>query len=249
MQTLTAHLGQKGGAERCKPGLPKMLVLADIERLSPDAQACLDSHLGGIGAPDAAVVATTALAPEHLARVAGFRRDLWLRFSVHPVCLAPLSSRRADIPLLADAMASAIAERWRIRRPALADRATDELVAAALSGNLTEPETALASAIPAAPPSQPITAELVLQAQQGLAEGAHAAMPAGSFDDWLAQPLSTGTFSVTKIESHIFRAAVDRASGNLSAAAQSLGLSRAQLANRVNGAARGSHAAVPEPEG
>lgn len=135
--------------------MPKMLVLADIERLSPDAQACLDSHLGGIGAPDAAVVATTALAPEHLARVAGFRRDLWLRFSVHPVCLAPLSSRRADIPLLADAMASAIAERWRIRRPALADRATDELVAAALSGNLTEPETALASAIPAAPPSQP----------------------------------------------------------------------------------------------
>ena len=52
------------------------------------------------------------------------------RFSVHPVCLAPLSARRADLPLLADARVSAIAERLRIRCPDPAAGATDVLAGA-----------------------------------------------------------------------------------------------------------------------
>jgi DNA-binding NtrC family response regulator len=115
--TLAQHLGPKAGAAKRQPGGAKLLVLEDIERLSPDAQACLEGQLGEMTARETIVAATTTLAPKELARVAGFRRDLWLRFSVHPVCLASLSSRRADVPLLADAMVSAIAERLRIFLP------------------------------------------------------------------------------------------------------------------------------------
>ena len=211
-----------------------MLVLEDIELLSQEAQACLLGHLDEAAARETTVVATTTLSPKQLARVEGFRRDLWLRFSVHPVCLASLSSRRADIPLLADAMVSAIAERLRIRRPALAEGAADVLVAADLSGNLIEQEATLASAILTLPPGKPITAETLLQTQQGLAEPDHADLPSSSFDAWLGQALAKGCISLTSIEIQIYRTAMDQASGNLSAAARSLGLSRAQLAYRLN---------------
>ena len=211
-----------------------MLVLEDIELLSQEAQACLLGHLDEAAARETIVVATTTLSPKQLARVEGFRRDLWLRFSVHSVCLASLSSRRADIPLLADAMVSAVAERLRIRRPALAEWAADVLVAADLSGNLIEQEATLASAILTLPPGKPITAETLLQTQQGLAEPDHADLPSSSFDAWRGQALAKGSISLTSIEIQIYRTAMDQASGNLSAAARSLGLSRAQLAYRLN---------------
>ena len=237
--TLVRHLGPKGGTLKRKQGVPKMLSLEDIELLSQETQACLDGHLGEMGERETMVAATTALAPKDLARVDGFHRDLWLRFSVHPVCLAPLSARRADVPPLADAMVSAIAERLRIRRPALADWATDVLAAADLSVNLTELEAILVSAILATPSGQPITAETLLVAQRGLAETMPADLPASSFDAWLTQALSQGSISLAAPEMHICRTALDRASGNLSAAARSLGLSRAQLAYRL-GRAEGS---------
>jgi hypothetical protein len=240
VQRLAQQLGAKAGAAVRRQNVPKMLVLEDIELLSQEAQACLDGHLGELAKRETVIVATTSLAPRQLARVEGFRRDLWLKFSVHPICLAPLSSRRADVPLLADAMVSAIAERLRIRPPAFADGATNVLAAAALTGNLTELEATLASAILIAPADQPITAEALQEAQQGLAEADQADSAVSSLDGWLSRALSKGNLSMTELEMHIYHSAVDRAAGNLSAAARSLGLSRAQLAYRIKGGAKAS---------
>jgi transcriptional regulator with GAF, ATPase, and Fis domain len=234
VQALAQLLAPKGGAAKRKPGVPKMLVLKDIELLSKEAQAFLDGHLGEMGERETIIVATTSLAPKQLARIPGFRRDLWLRLSVQPVCLAPLSARRADVPLLADAMVSAIAERLRIRRPHLDEGATGVLAAAALTGNLTELETMLTSAILAAPPGQSITADALVKAQQSLADDDRDDVPSSSFDAWLEQALAGGRFNITEMEQHVYRTALARASGNLSSAARSLGLSRAQLAYRLN---------------
>ena len=131
-------------------------------------------------------------------------------------------------------MVSAIAERLRIRCPALAEGAFDVLAARTLTGSLTELEATLVSAILAAPPGQPITAKSLQDAQSGLVEADHAGQPSSSFDAWLVQALSKGGISMTEIELRIYRTAVDRAAGNLSAAARSLGLSRAQLAYRLD---------------
>lgn len=61
--TLAQHLGQKGTAKR-KQGVPRILVLEDIELLSQEAQACLDVHLGEMAECETVMVATTSLAQD-----------------------------------------------------------------------------------------------------------------------------------------------------------------------------------------
>lgn len=233
--TLAQHLAVRPGTPKRKTGAQKMLLLDDIELLPPDAQAHLAGHLGDTGERDSIVVAaTTTLEPRQLARVPGFRHDLWLRFSVHPIRLAALSSRRVDLPLLAEAMVSSVAERLRITRPTLASGATEALSAAPLTGNLTELEAMLTSAILMAPPGSPITPEMLLEAQAGVGWQDQQTTSAGSFDAWLEEALLQGTLRIDEIEARIYRTAVARASGNLSAAARALGISRAQLAYRLD---------------
>jgi transcriptional regulator with GAF, ATPase, and Fis domain len=113
---------------------------------------------------------------------------------------------------------------------------------------LTELEATLTSAILAAPPGKTITTEMLLQAQRGLASPVLADLPPIDFDEWLNRALSKGSISMTRLEMHIYRTAVDRASGNLSAAARSLGLSRAQLAYRLDRAKGSQPAAQLNPQ-
>jgi Activator of aromatic catabolism/V4R domain/Bacterial regulatory protein, Fis family/Sigma-54 interaction domain len=234
-QTLAQHLAVKSLPARRKTGAQKMLLLDDIELLPADAQALLAGHLGDTGERDSIVVAaTTTLEPRQLASVPGFRHDLWLRFSVHPIRLASLSSRREDLPLLAEAMVSSVAERLRITRPTLAPGATEVLTAAPLTGNLTELEALLTAAILVVPAGTPISPDALLQAQAGLGGLSQAVDPAASFDALLDEALLQGTLRLDEIETRIYRTAVDRAAGNLSAAARALGISRAQLAYRLD---------------
>lgn len=58
---------------------------------------------------------------------------------------------------------------------------------------------------------------------------------------WIEQTLKAGALSMPELESEVYRAAVGRTGGNLSAAARLLGITRAQLAYRLG--ARGGRAA------
>jgi transcriptional regulator with AAA-type ATPase domain len=232
---LAQQLAVRAGAPRRKIGAQKMLLLDDIELLPPDAQAHLAGHLGDTGERDSIVVAaTTTLEPRLLARVPGFRHDLWLRFSVHPIRLAPLAARRGDLPLLCEAMVSSVAERLRITRPVLAPGCSELLAAAPLTGNLTELEAILTAAILRVPPGAAITPEVLHEVQAGLASPEPETAAVGSFDAWLDEALLQGTLQIEDIQNRIYRTAVDRAAGNLSAAARALGISRAQLAYRLD---------------
>lgn len=234
VQSLAQQLTVRSASPKRKSGAQRMLLLDDIELLPPDAQAHLAGHLGDTGERDSIVVAaTTTLEPRQLARVAGFRHDLWLRFSVHPIRLASLSSRRADLPLLSEAMVSSVAERLRITRPTLAPGAVEVLMSAPLSGNLTELEALLTAAILMVPSGTPITSDVLLAAQANLEVAGQDDASLGSFDAWLEESLLQGSLRIDEIENRIYRTAVDRASGNLSAAARTLGISRAQLAYRL----------------
>src|SRR5439155_9333892 len=67
-----------------------------------------------------------------------FREDLYYRVAAFPIRLPPVRERREDIPLLADRLLAAAAERHRKRIPGIEPAALALLMAFALPGNVRE---------------------------------------------------------------------------------------------------------------
>jgi transcriptional regulator with AAA-type ATPase domain len=230
---LGQYLRPKPVARR-KEALTKMLLLDDLELLPGDTQSYLAAYLGDTTARESVVVAaTTALRPIELSRVAGFRPDLWLRFCVLPVCLTPLASRGDDLAALAEAMLSALADRIRVKRPHLDPGAIEFLGGLPMRGNLTELEAMLTIVMLAQPQGSHITSAALKSSVQNISGQLSEISDNESIDHWCDAAISTGSFKMKNFEARLYRAAVERANGNLSGAARSLGLSRAQLAYRL----------------
>jgi DNA-binding NtrC family response regulator len=147
-----------------------------------------------------------------------FRSDLYFRLRVVELALPPLRERGdADILSLAEHFAAVFARRYRRRDVRLADSARRALVAHRWPGNVRELEHAIERAVVLAPGE-------VIEADALALDGAAVAAVGG---DVLALP---ATLTLDEVERAWARAAVERAGGNQSAAARSLGISRNKLA-------------------
>ena len=80
------------------------VLLEDVERLSPDAQARLVRFLKerGDGQSAARILATTSARLAELTARGTFREDLYYRLNVFPICLPTLRERREDVSMLAE---------------------------------------------------------------------------------------------------------------------------------------------------
>ncbi len=143
-----------------------------------------------------------------------FREDLFFRLNTVEIALPPLRERREDIPALAAHFLSRYAERYRRQVVGLEPAALQAVVNYPWPGNVRELDHTMERAVLMAHRNWIEPADLGLNAQRSASQ---------SLDD----------MSLEAVEAILIRKALARAEGNVSRAADALGLSRGALYRRI----------------
>jgi len=168
-----------------------------------------------------------------------FRQDLYFRLVAFPIHLPPLRARREDVPLLADRILSGAAERHTKRIPGLDPAAMERLLAFDWPGNVRELQNEVERAVALARDGETIgLAHLSRKIVPALPERAAAADAAddGEVDAAVADPKrAAGTLrrARAEFEARYIAEVLRRHGGNVSHAAQALGLSRVMLQKKM----------------
>jgi DNA-binding NtrC family response regulator len=144
-----------------------------------------------------------------------FREDLLFRLNTVEISLPPLRERREDIPALAAHFLARYAERYRRTIQGLEPAALQLMLHYGWPGNVRELDHTIERAVLMARGERIEAANLGLNAQRGAT--------AQSMDD----------MSLEAVEAILIRKALARANGNVSHAADALGLSRGALYRRI----------------
>jgi DNA-binding NtrC family response regulator len=209
------------------------LFLDEIGDMAPPLQAKLLGVLeerrfrrvGGLHEidVDVRVVSATHRDLRALTQEGRFREDLLYRLRVVPLRIPPLRERADDIPLLAQQFARQLAAGWGRGGIALAPDALAALAARAWPGNVRELRNVVERAVILARGDVIEAADV---AEEPPAPGAVGPGAAG----WALPPAG---LKVEDLIDDLVRQALQRASGNQSAAARLLGLSRDQVRYRM----------------
>jgi DNA-binding NtrC family response regulator len=143
-----------------------------------------------------------------------FREDLLFRFNTVEISLPPLRDRRDDIPALAGHFLARYAERYRRQIQGLEQSALQLMLNYGWPGNVRELDHTIERAVLMARGERIEAADLGLHTQRGVAQ---------SMDD----------MSLEAVEAILIRKALARTAGNVSHAADALGLSRGALYRRI----------------
>jgi DNA-binding NtrC family response regulator len=143
-----------------------------------------------------------------------FREDLLFRLNTVEINLPPLRERREDIPTLAAHFLARYAARYRRLIQGLEPAALQMMLHYAWPGNVRELDHTIERAVLMARGERIETANLGLNAQRGA-------------------PQSMDDMSLEAVEAILIRKALARTSGNVSHAADALGLSRGALYRRI----------------
>ncbi len=162
-------------------------------------------------------------------------RELWLALSATTVTMPAFASRQSDLPAIAKAALAGLVELTGGIPTQLDPAALVVIAEASWSGNLPELRAVLGAVLLERDGPGPIPASAVRQAiaqivsVETLDKDGSAVSPDSLFDKAF---VSSG-LSINALERKLYQEAISRAGGNLSAAARSLGLTRAQLAYRL----------------
>ena len=215
-------------ARTAKPGLFEAahggtLFLDEVGDLAPDLQVKLlkvleDRKIRRLGSVrsrdvDIRLVAATHVDLVQAVREGTFREDLYYRLNVIPVHLPPLRERADDVLLLARHFVRTTAERYDLEEPDLPRAVTSRLRAYDWPGNVRELRNAVERAV--------LLGDRELRVDD-LALGAFGT------PDRSSGPIPFPA-TLAEIERAAARAALEQESGNKSAAAQLLGISRTRL--------------------
>lgn len=193
---------------------------------------------------DVRVIAASNVDLAEEVRAGRFRQDLYFRLCVFPIAIPSLRERRDDIPLLVDHFLRLFRERHRRQVVGLTRRAMDALLAYDFPGNIRELQNLIERGVIFADAGGWIDVHHLFTAGEvtspfspALTAEGRLAVP-GAMASLSSAPV-TGTNAVrsaqdlAKAEADLYRSALDRAGGNVSAAARALGLSRAKLEYRL----------------
>jgi DNA-binding NtrC family response regulator len=143
-----------------------------------------------------------------------FREDLLFRLNTVEICLPPLRERREDIPALAAHFLARYAGRYRRPIQSVEPATMQAMLQHSWPGNVRELDHTIERAVLMARGERIEASDLGLSAQRSAAQG---------LDD----------MSLEAVEAVLIRKALARASGNVSHAADALGLSRGALYRRI----------------
>ena len=144
-----------------------------------------------------------------------FRADLLFRLNTVEIPLPPLRDRREDLPALAAHFLARYAARYRRQMEGFEATALQQMLQYSWPGNVRELDHTIERGVLMARGKRIEVADLGLQAQRSSATQ--------SLDD----------LSLESVEAILIRKALARASGNVSHAADALGLSRGALYRRI----------------
>ncbi|MGK2942224.1 MAG: sigma 54-interacting transcriptional regulator [Immundisolibacter sp.] len=178
----------------------------------------------------------------HAVEAKQFREDLYFRLTTFPVPIPPLRERRDDIPLLMAYLLRRFCATYGKAVPGFTARAVEALFGYDFPGNIRELENLIERAVLLAAEGEAIDLpQLALRG--GLSRpSAFALDPAGRLSDsrhglreQAAALLASGTgqHRFDAIEQALLEQAVADSKGNLAAAARQLGLTRRQVALRL----------------
>ncbi|HMF53468.1 MAG TPA: sigma-54 dependent transcriptional regulator, partial [Edaphobacter sp.] len=154
----------------------------------------------------------------HVEYTAGrFREDLLFRLNTVEIRLPPLRDRREDIPALTAHFMARHAARYRRSLQGLEASAMQQMLQYSWPGNVRELDHTIERAVLMARGDRIEAADLGLQVQRSSASAAQ------SLDE----------MSLETVEAILIRKALARANGNVSHAADALGLSRGALYRRI----------------
>jgi hypothetical protein len=210
------------------------LLIEDVQSVPVEMQETLAHAIEEglfVGGPRVIALAT----PRDRAKDPSVNTGLRYALSALTLRMPSLAQRPADLLALANALLSILSARMRLARPQLDASAVSVIERAEWPGNLRQMRSVLAAAMAANRDGGHITGKEIETQLDHLrpTAGDSKAAENADFDPWLDRMLSTGDFSMAELERKIYRLAVARTSGNLSAAARALGITRAQLAYRV----------------
>jgi DNA-binding NtrC family response regulator len=204
------------------------LFLDEIGEITPATQVKLlrflqDRSFIAVGstqarAVDVRVISATNRDLAQAVRTGAFREDFYYRLNVFAIEVPPLRERRDDISPLA----SRILQRRGLPPGKLTDAAREKLLAYNWPGNVRELENALERALILAGGDEIGPGSLSLASPLARAEGGGR-----------AATLLTDGFNLDAFERELLRAALERTSGNKSAAARLLGITRRRLYSRL----------------
>jgi DNA-binding NtrC family response regulator len=165
---------------------------------------------------DVRVICATNLGPREMRDPARFRQDLLYRINTVELTLPPLRERRADIPLLAEHFAALYARKYGKPRLRIDDAAIERLCAWSWPGNVRELRHVIERVV--------IMSEHPVLQLDGVLPVAPEPARAGDAE----LPLNLDALEKLAIER-----ALTRHEGNLSRAAQALGLGRSTLYRKM----------------
>jgi DNA-binding NtrC family response regulator len=171
---------------------------------------------------DVRIVAATNVDLKAEIAAGRFREDLYYRLNVVEIKLPPLGERVEDIPLLARRFLEAFATKNRKRVAGFTDEALGAMAAYAWPGNVRELENVIERAVILCRGDRIGVAELPLHGQ-------HAAQPLPPGP----QLSGLGDFTLDELERAMIKRVMEEHKGNISRAANALGLSRAALYRRL----------------
>lgn len=246
--------GAYTGAEESRPGRFERadggtLLLDEIGDLPPSAQVKLlrvlqsgeVERLGDqkVRKVDVRLVAATNVNLQEAIADGRFRADLYYRLATYPVEIPPLRERKTDIPILARSMVEKFAPLYKKKLNGISDAAMELLMANELSGNVRELENLVERGVLLAPDGGMIEIDHIFSDDNCKKSGAHVDHH-GIVDDQqnaeykkVCDELLSNGFNLHKHEENILELAVQRSNGNLTHAANLLGITRRQLAYRL----------------
>jgi DNA-binding NtrC family response regulator len=172
---------------------------------------------------DVRVLAATNQDLETAVRNGRFREDLYYRLRVVELTIPPLAERREDIPLLIEHFLQQAAERFNRPPKPLTSDALRACVEHVWKGNVRELRSAVEQALLLAPGTEIDVADLVQAAAQPAAAGVPASR---SFREAKAAVVET-------FEREFLATALRRHGGNISKAAEEIGMYRQNLQQKI----------------
>ncbi|TAM12779.1 MAG: sigma-54-dependent Fis family transcriptional regulator [Nevskiaceae bacterium] len=247
-----AHASRPGKFERANGGT---LFLDEVTELTPRAQAALlrvlqEGELDRVGGTETKKVDVRIIAAsnEDLATAVAngkFRVDLLYRLNVFPVSIPALRERREDIPLLVNHFLRKFKSKYGKTITGITDKALQALMEHDWPGNIRELENLVERGIILTESNQRIdldslapilgtSRDVALRVEQrGDGHLGKSSEHAQAVPDKLCETLLNEGFAFEDFEKKLLSTAMHKAQGNVSQAARLLGLSRGQMAYRL----------------
>jgi DNA-binding NtrC family response regulator len=252
-----ASESRPGRFERASGGT---LFLDEIGTLTLSAQAKLlralqEGEIERVGDSrtrkvDVRLLAATNVDLKEAVTRGSFREDLYYRLTTFPVRIPPLRERRDDIPLLMRHFLHRFSERHHKKVGGFAPQAVEALLSFDFPGNIRELENMIERAVLLADEGEPIGLSHLFSSSQGALPAtfgvdAHGQLASHSTaapdnEDSLRERLApllesaaSGASALEAAEQTLIELALEQADGNLAQAARQLGISRRQLAYRL----------------